>query len=99
MLTITNVYGWDSRCHKWRVCKSLGVVNAYVFFLQTTVSHLHRIAVFTIFSAVTRKKIFEKVIGEVTDEVVIKFTHDDTVNLPVGRYLWDIKIYNKLKFE
>lgn len=57
------------------------------------------VAVFTIFSAVTRKKIFEKVIGEVTDEVVIRFTHDDTVNLPVGRYLWDIKIYNNPTIE
>ena len=58
------------------------------------------IAVFTIFNQITHKKIFEKIMDLETDgsqpitTLVYHFTHGDTVNLPVGQYVWDIKFYN-----
>ena len=60
----------------------------------------NNIAVFTIFSAATRKKIFEKRIASIeNNSITVEFEHKDTVNLPVGRYLWDIKIYNTPEFK
>lgn len=51
------------------------------------------VAVFTIFDPLTRGRIMQKVI-EATDKVLtIKFDHNDTVNLPVGQFVWDIKFY------
>lgn len=58
------------------------------------------IAVFTIFNQITHKKIFEKIMELKTEDsqpittLVYHFTHGDTVNLPVGQYVWDIKFYN-----
>jgi len=51
------------------------------------------VAVFSIINPITQSKIYEKIV-EVTESVItIKFEHGDTVNLPVGKYLWDIKFY------
>ena len=51
------------------------------------------IAVFSIINPMTQAKIYEKII-EITEETFsVRFEHEDTVNLPVGKFLWDIKIY------
>ena len=50
-------------------------------------------AVFTIFDPKTHSKIFEKQISTNEEMLTISFTHFDTVNLPVGKYKWDIKFY------
>lgn len=58
-----------------------------------TTSNTGDAAIFYIFDTLTRKKIFEKIV-EVSGEVMtIEFNHNDTVNLPVGKYVWDIKFY------
>lgn len=52
------------------------------------------VSIFTIFDPLTHRKIFEKVM-ELSNEVLsMKLTHGDTVNLPVGQYVWDIKFYS-----
>lgn len=51
-------------------------------------------SVFTIFDPLTHRKICEKVM-QLSDGVLsMQFTHGDTVNLPVGQYVWDIKFYS-----
>ena len=55
------------------------------------------IAVFSIFNE--RERIFTKEY-EVKDGMVnIEFAHEDTENLPVGVYKWDIKIYVNPQYD
>lgn len=55
------------------------------------------IAVFSIFD--DKIRIFQKTF-EVSDGMVhIDFTHEDTKDLPVGMYYWDIKIYLNPKYD
>lgn len=65
-------------------------------FLTTATSS--DIAVFTIFDAATRTKIFEKRLGAGGDVLTIEFSHNETVNLKPGTYLWDIKFYKNPQF-
>ena len=52
------------------------------------------VSIFTIFDTLTHRKIFEKVM-QISDGVLsMDLTHGDTVNLPVGQYVWDIKFYS-----
>lgn len=51
------------------------------------------VAVFTIIDMKTKRKVYEKIIDATPDTISIRFEHNDTVNLPVGRYYWDIKFY------
>lgn len=51
------------------------------------------VAVFTIFDCLTRAKVFQKTVTPQDSNLVVEFTHNDTVNLPPGRYVWDIKFY------
>jgi len=51
------------------------------------------VAVFTIIDMKTKRKVYEKIIDATPDTISIRFEHSDTVNLPVGRYYWDIKFY------
>ena len=50
-------------------------------------------AVFTIFDPMTNKKVWDKLMTVNSQELKVQFTHADTVNLPVGNYVWDIKFY------
>lgn len=56
------------------------------------------VAVFTIFDAKTHTKIFDKQVEIGEDVFTISFTHFDTVNLPVGKFKWDIKFYQNPVF-
>jgi hypothetical protein len=51
-------------------------------------------SVFTIFSPLTHRKISEKVMTPKDGILTMDLTHGDTVNLPVGEYVWDIKFYS-----
>ena len=51
------------------------------------------IAVFAIFNPLNKTIIFKKQIEIVDNKITIQFSHNDTVNLPAGKYLWDIKAY------
>ena len=56
------------------------------------------VAVFTIFDTLTRSKVYQKQV-EATDSVLtIRFEHEDTVNLPAGKFVWDIKFYQNPVF-
>ena len=56
------------------------------------------IAVFTIFDELTRTRLFQKIIQCEGDVMNVAFTHNDTVNLKPGKYLWDIKFYQNPQF-
>jgi hypothetical protein len=41
-----------------------------------------------------QKKIYQKQITDIDgDTFTVRFEHEDTVNMPVGKYYWDIKFY------
>ena len=50
-------------------------------------------AIFSIIDTRTNKILLPKECAYENDTLTIEFTHYDTVNLPVGKYYWDIKIY------
>ena len=56
------------------------------------------VAVFSIIDTMTDKKVFEKIVNVSGDTMTIEFSHYDTVNLPVGKYVWDIKFYQNPEF-
>lgn len=58
------------------------------------------IAVFSVFDKLTRKTILEKQF-EVMDDgfVYVSIDHNDTKDLPVGKYYWDVKTYYMPKFD
>ena len=51
------------------------------------------VAVFSIIDPMTQTLIFQKEIQTNGEMLEIELTHNDTVNLPVGKYEWDIKYY------
>ena len=51
------------------------------------------IGVFTIIDLKTNTKILEKQVTPSGETLTIEFLHGDTVNLPAGKYAWDIKFY------
>ena len=51
------------------------------------------VGVFTILDLKTNTKVFEKQVTPSGETLTIEFLHGDTVNLPVGKYAWDIKFY------
>lgn len=51
------------------------------------------IAVFSIMDTLTQTLIFQKQVSAQNDLLTVEFSHNETVNLPVGSYLWDIKYY------
>lgn len=60
---------------------------------QLSAANAQNTAIFTIFDPITHTKIFDKQIDTSEDVLTISLTHFDTVNLPVGKYKWDIKFY------
>ena len=55
-------------------------------------------AVFTIFDPITHTKVFDKQVSTSEEVLTVNFTHFDTVNLPIGKYKWDIKFYKDPTF-
>ena len=53
-------------------------------------------SIFTIFDPLLHKKIFEKEMVASDGVLNLTFTHKDTVNLPIGQYVWDIKFYKNV---
>lgn len=56
------------------------------------------VAVFTIFDIRTHTKLYQKIIAAEGDILNIAFSHNDTVNLKPGKYLWDIKFYTNPQY-
>lgn len=57
------------------------------------------VAVFSIYSPLTHKTVFEKIVPATNETLTIPFVHEDTVNLEPRRYLWDIKIYKQPQYD
>ena len=56
------------------------------------------VALFSIFDLSTKRKVFEKIVDVTGDTFTVEFNHNDTVNLPAGKYAWDIKFYQNPEF-
>lgn len=57
------------------------------------------VAVFTIIDAKTNTKIFTKECNESNGTLTVQFDHLETVNLPIGKYYWDIKYYKDPEYQ
>lgn len=66
---------------------------------QLVTSNASNVAVFTIFDPIMHTKIFDKQVSTGEEMLTIGFSHFETVNLPVGKFKWDIKIYQEPVFE
>lgn len=51
------------------------------------------VAVFSIINPITQGIIFQKEIYAEDNILTVNFSHNETVDLPAGRYVWDIKYY------
>lgn len=51
------------------------------------------VAVFSIIDPMTQSLVFQKEVQTNGDTLEVELTHNETVNLPVGKYEWDIKYY------
>lgn len=56
------------------------------------------VAVFTIFNRFTGDRIFRKEAIINNNMLTINFTHDDTIGLKPGKYVWDIKFYKNPQY-
>ena len=56
------------------------------------------VAVFTIFDCITHTKMFQKTAQPNGEILTFTFTHNDTVNLMPGRYVWDVKFYQNPQY-
>lgn len=61
-------------------------------------NNLGDVAVFSILDERTNSKVFEKVVQVSDKTITIDFSHNDTVNLPIGKFVWDIKFYQNPEF-
>lgn len=86
------------RIIKRRLIIPRGDTGSFTIPLLNTVD-ANDIAIFSIFDPLTHHKIFQKqtVISENTLEIIL--THNDTVNLVPGKYVWDIKYYKNPVIE
>ena len=57
------------------------------------------VAVFAVLDTVTGETVLTKVIDASTDFLFIMFDQEDTINLPAGKYYWDIKIYHCPEYD
>lgn len=68
-----------------------GDTGAFSLPAQGYTPNVEMVAVFSIFNL--EKRIFQKEIHVDSDMISIDFTHEETKDLPVGLYNWDIKMY------
>lgn len=62
-------------------------------------ANVNDIVVFSIFDPLTHRKIFQKRVTAIGQVINIVFSHNDTSNLPPGKYVWDIKYYKNPVIE
>ena len=51
------------------------------------------VAVFCVFDTMTHKRIFTKMISPSEENLVINLTHNETLSMRPGKYVWDIRFY------
>lgn len=57
------------------------------------------IAVFSVKNPLTRTTVIEKYLDASEKHIMISLELEDTINLPAGKYFWDIKIYRSPIFD
>ena len=65
--------------------------------LINEIPDVEMIAVFSIFT--DKERIWQKIYSVSDGMVTIQFEHDDTKDLPIGMYNWDIKIYTNPQYK
>ena len=63
------------------------------FAIPTLTKDRSGVAIFSIRDPLTQTLVFQKEITSNNDYFTIEFDHSETVNLPIGNFLWDIKYY------
>ena len=70
-----------------------GDTGNFTIPVLTSASDKNTVAIFSIFDLTDGKVLYQKE-GTITDNIVkVEFTHEETKVLPLGKYVWDIKIY------
>ena len=71
------------------------------FTISLLASHTSQntVAIFSILNLITNEIIYqdEAIIEDRT--VRVNFTHEQTKNLPLGQYVWDIKVYTNPEYK
>lgn len=57
------------------------------------------VAVFSVYDKLTHTTVLEKIIEATEGTIIVPFEHKDTVNIVPGKYLWDMKIYNRPEYD
>lgn len=63
------------------------------FAIPKLVQNVNGVAIFSILDPLTHTLVFQKEITSNNENLIIEFSHEETVNLPIGDFLWDIKYY------
>ena len=58
-----------------------------------------KVAIFSIIDLIMQKTIYQQQATIVDDIVKVTFTHEDTKDLPLGQYVWDIKVYTNPRYK
>ena len=58
-----------------------------------------QIAIFSILDLINQKTIYQSQATINNDMVVIDFSHENTKDLPLGQYVWDIKVYTNPQYK
>lgn len=70
-----------------------GDTGDFTIPVLTSACNKNTIAVFSIFDLIDGKLIFSKEADINNSIIKVEFTHEETKVLPLGKYVWDIKIY------
>lgn len=57
------------------------------------------VAVFSVRDNLTQETLIEKIIDAYSSHLVIHFEHEDTANIPAGKYTWGLKIYRNPQYD
>lgn len=58
-----------------------------------------KVAIFTIFDLINNKIIYQREATIANNIVTVAFASEDTKVLPLGQYVWDIKIYTNPEYK
>ena len=67
--------------------------------LESATTSAQKVAIFSILDLINQKIIYQ---DEATIEgniIKVIFTHEKTKNLPLGQYVWDIKLYTNPEYK
>ena len=71
------------------------------FTIPLLASHTSQntVAIFSILNLITNEIIYQDEAIIEDNTVKVNFTHEKTKNLPLGQYVWDIKVYTNPEYK